>query len=368
MLGNGVTLDEAIKSKLGAKFDKDLQRAGMQALVDAVNWGFWDVNRLKVFRATEFCPLLDEMTSNLKVGIRFFQLDENKPMYIELYELDGITKYKQESESGKLEVIAQKQAYKVKVFADNVSEIVTDTENYPEIPIFPLWGNELHQSEFTSGFRSLVDAFDAINSDLADGITQIEGVYWVLKNFGGDKVSELIEEIQELKAVYTDRSDSGAEPSVIEVPHQTKQVALELLEKQMYDDYMALDIKALTGGSLTNVAINVAKTDFDLKCDIFEWQCADFVENILRLIGVTDPVIEFKRRSITNDTEKIQNIYTYRDDIDHETALRLNPEIPDEMVEEILQRFEEEQAGMGYIDDEPNDDDGDPPEGGDVDG
>lgn len=361
LLGNGVTLDEAVKEKLGPKFDKDLQRAGTQALVDAVNWGFWSIDHLLVFRATEFCPLLDEMTSDLKAGIRFFQIAENKPMYIELFEIEGITKYKKDSESGTAVEIQSRTAYKHKVIQfENGTEEPVDNENYPVIPIFPLYANELKQSELTQGIKSLIDAYDFISSDLIDGIDQVEGVYWVLKNFGGDNVSELLEEIRTIKATYTSRETSDVDNHVIEAPYQAKHVALELLEKQLYADYMALDIKALTGGSLTNVAINVAKTDFDLKCDIFEWQCSDFVENILKLLGIEGETIQFKRRSITNDTETIDNISTMISDgyVDDQWAIENNPIIPDEDQKELLDRVllaKEQQAQREYQFEDDND-------------
>jgi hypothetical protein len=215
-------------------------------------------------------------------------------------------------------------------------------EKYSRIPVFPLYANELHASEFSDGLKEDIDAYDYISSDLSDGITQIDGVYWAVKNYGGDNAEQLLQELQALKIAMTDTgADSSADAKVIEVPYQAKKAALDMLEKRMYSEYMALDIRALTGGSITNVAINVAKTDFDLKLDLFEYQVLDFMQSILALIGEPDAQPKFKRRSITNDTETVGNISTMLADgyADEEWAVKNNPLIADEEQDALLDRL-----------------------------
>lgn len=343
LLGNGVSIDEKQKEKLGSKFDKTLQTMGINALVDGVCWGFWNIDRLISFRATEFFALMDERTGDPRVGIRFWQIDINKPMYIELFEEDGITGFraKGNSKPQSLEEISPKTAYKQTIRKDMVSTEIVGVENYGLLPVFPLYANELKQSELDHGLKGMIDAYDFINSDLSDGITQSEGIYWAIKNFGGADAQELVREMEQWRATVND-GDAGAQSFVIEIPFNAKQYALDLLEKRMYADFMALDMRALTGGSLTNVAINVAKTDLDLKADIFEWQVADFVENILKLIRVTDfGVVKFKRRSITNDSETIDNISTMLTDgyVDIDWAIDNCPVIADEDREQLKERL-----------------------------
>lgn len=354
LLGNGVALPPEIKTKLGPKFDKSLQKAGLQALVDGVSWGFWNqptgripYEHLLVFRVTEFVPLLDEVTGDLRAGIRFTQIDDQKPAAYYLFTEQGIVNYISDGNTAGL-VEMGKQAYKNRVRRDGFSKEVVDTENYPTIPIFPLYANELKKSEFV-GLKATIDAYDFINSDLADGITQVEGAYWIIRNFGGDDERELVQALQRWKAIVEDgEADARAESHLIEIPYQAKQAALELLRKQLFSDFMALDLESIQGGSLTNVAINVAKTNFDLKTDLFEWQCIEFVENILSLIGVREEP-KFKRRTLTNDTETISNISVMLSDgyVDEQWAVENNPLINDKDQESLLARLalaEKEQA------------------------
>ena len=109
---------------------------------------------------------------------------------------------------------------------------------------------------------------------------------------------------------------------------------------------MALDTSVFSGGSLTNIAIKANMMDLDLKTDDFENQVYDFLYNVIDLYleFVNKPneeyEIELIRRSLTNDTEIVDNIYKFRQDISHETALKLNPYIKDEARE--MEKIDEE--------------------------
>ena len=94
LLGNGATFtDETTKEKLGVDFDTQLQKAGRSALIEGVSFGFWDFDKLRVFKLIEFAPLYDEENGSLRAGARFWQLDNDKPMRITFYEEDGYTEY-----------------------------------------------------------------------------------------------------------------------------------------------------------------------------------------------------------------------------------------------------------------------------------
>ena len=112
LLGNGMTLEkEANKKKLGQDFDTVLQKAGRNALVQGVCFGFWNLDHLEIFKLTEFVPLYDEETAALMSGIRYWQIDSDKPLRATLYELDGYTDYVKRKNKG-MEVLHEKRPYK----------------------------------------------------------------------------------------------------------------------------------------------------------------------------------------------------------------------------------------------------------------
>lgn len=353
LLANGVTLkDAAVKSRLGPGFDKMVEQIGESALVAGVSWGFWNVDHLEAIPAARdafsgFVALLDEETSAPMVGVQFWQINADRPMHVRLFELDGLTVYRKAKDG--LQLLRPKRPYALTVSRDALGEMITGASNYGALPVVPLYANSEQRSELTPVIKAKIDAYDNILSDFADNLDRANDVYWVLNNFGGttDDIAEMLEEISRIKAVanLSDGTGNGstAEPHTIEVPYAARQTALKILERELYHDYMGVSMDEITGGSLTNVAIKVAMLNLNLKDDRYEWQVFRFVQQILTLMGVTTEEISFKRQSVVNDTEIIQNITAMRQDIDHETALKLNPYIMEEQIDTIMANVAAEQ-------------------------
>ena len=348
LLGNGVTMDSDVKTELGKNIDLLLQRTGLNARIDGVSWAYCYIDKrgkfqIANFKATEFVPLLDERTGIIRAGIRFYQIDIEKPIYVELYEEDGISVYKMID--NKIEEIEPKKAYKIKIKRD-ILGLEKIEENWTMLPIIPLWGDETHKTTLTSSLKNKIDLYDIILSDFGNNLEDNNDIYWVLKNYEGQDIGEFLADYKYFKTIRVD-DEGEAKAETMETPFQARQVALDILRTQIYEDSMALDMKTLTGSSLTNVAINSAKTDLDLKTDEFEWQCIEFVENLLALYeeykgNIKNSDIKFIRRTITNDTEIIDNIYKMRQDIDHRTALQLNPYIESKEVDNIIKEIDKE--------------------------
>ena len=382
LLGNGVVLkDEEQKKKLGRAFDTRLQETGESAILHGVAWGYWNYDHLEFIDAAKdeysgCVGLLDEMTGEPKVVIQFWQIAFNKPMIVRLFEMDGVTVYRfgkgvdaegkpSKDNYSNLETIEDKRPYKLKTLTDAKGKKVIGGSNYsvnvngedrPVLPIVPLFANKEKRSEFTQNIKSKIDVYDRILSDFGDNLDRANDVYWVLNNFGGttDDVIEMIDQINKIKAVINQSNAVGggatAEPRTIEVPYAARSAALDILRKSLYQDYMALDMDELRGGSLTNVAIQTAVANLNLKADRYEWQCFDFVQKILYIVGISDEdaeKISFVRQCISNDTEVINNIYTMRDDVSREWALKKNPYInADEIGDIIKQRDQEEEKAQ----------------------
>nr|MBR4281666.1 phage portal protein [Clostridia bacterium] len=383
LLGNGVKIREekenggaTVKDRLGIGFDSAMQRIGEKALVCGVCWGYWNSDHIEVIDAVKdpssgFVALVDEETSAPCLGVQFWQLSIDRPMYVRLFELDGLTVYRTDKD-GQLVIYKPKRAYRQKIARDALGVQIIGESNYSALPLVPLYANPEHRSEFTNDIRSKIDAYDRIASDFVDNLDQANDIYWVLNNFGGNtaEIAQMLEQINKLRAVVniSDGTGSGstAEPHTFEVPHEARNVALQILEKQIYEDAMALNIKEISGGSLTNVAIKASMTNLNLKCDRYEWQAFAFVQGVLRLIGVETESISFVRQTLVNQSEVVTDIAAMREDIDQETALRLNPYIMEEDIEGILQRSAEERyTGMArYPPEEVMDDGQDDASGG----
>ena len=346
LLSEGVSLPTDVKRRLGADFDRRLEQLGERALLHGCAWGYWNADHLEVLETARnswsgFFPLLDEMTGEVRLGVQFWQLAPERPLYLRVFDVDGVTVLRREEEG--LKTVVPRQPYRRSVRRDALGEAVIEEPGYGRLPLIPLRANSDGLSEFTPAIRAKIDAYDSILSDFADNLDRANDVYWVLNNFGGtmEDVAELLEQINRVKAVANLSDGTGsaatAEPRTIEVPYAARRAALDLLERALYQDYMALDTDALTGSSLTNVAIRVSAANLNLKADRYEWQVRQFMTSLLDLIGSPCEDIRFKRQTIANESEMVGDIAVMRQDIDRETALRLNPYISDEAIPALLE-------------------------------
>lgn len=81
LLGNGISFSKKdTLDKLGADFYEKSWDALKSAQIGGVSFGFWDNGKMFVFKRTEFAPLYDEENGALSAGVRFWQLDDDKPI------------------------------------------------------------------------------------------------------------------------------------------------------------------------------------------------------------------------------------------------------------------------------------------------
>ena len=169
---------------------------------------------------------------------------------LRLFEQDGVTILRV---SGKqVDVVREKTAYVRTLRRDALGDTLdVERQGYGRLPLIPLYANQEGKSELTPAIQAKIDAYDNILSDFADNLARANDVYWVLNNFSGttEDIAEMLEEISRIKAVanLSDGSGSGAtaEPHTIEVPYAARQAALNLLERALYNDYMALDLSLI---------------------------------------------------------------------------------------------------------------------------
>ena len=344
LLGNGATFtDETTKEKLGVDFDTQLQKAGRSALIEGVSFGFWDFDKLRVFKLIEFAPLYDEENGSLRAGARFWQLDNDKPMRITFYEEDGYTEYIYKI-GEEIEVIKPKTTYKQIVKYTAISgEEIYQRENYPNFPIVPFYANPERQSELV-GIREQIDAYDLIKSGFAN---DLDGhmLYWILENAGGmddPDIARLIERMKTLGAVISDE-DAQVKMQQLDIPYESRIAYLDRLEEDLYKDFGALKVDIISSSATTATQINAAYLPLDCKTDQYEYECIEFVRNILKLQGIED-IPQFKRNKIANQSEATTMILQASNYLDDETVLKHLPFLSPDEIETILKNKEKEEA------------------------
>lgn len=324
LLGNGIEWnDPETAEALGDDFDTQVQHAGHEALVSGVAFGFWNFNHLEVFTPREFAPLYDEENGSLSAGVRFWQIDDTKPLRATLYELDGYTDYIWRN-GKKPAVLHPKRAY---ILTQQISvadgEEIIDGKNYPTFPIVPLWGNENHQSELI-GIQQSIDAYDLIRSGFANDLDDASQIYWTIQNAGGmDDIdlAEFVHRMKTIKAAAITDDTARAESHTLEVPYASREALLTRLRSDIYEDFMGLDTKNIASGATTATQIKAAYEPLNNKTDSFEYCVIEFLKGILLLAGLDDDPT-FTRSIIVNAQEEIQTLISAATYLDSEYITR----------------------------------------------
>lgn len=354
LLGNGANFEnEATKDKLGADFDTRLQEVAQKALVGGVAFGFYNLDHLEVFGANEFVPLYDEENGALMAGIRFWQIDSNKPLRATFYETDGYTNFIWRKSEG--QVLHDKRAYITKVATSAVDgERIYDYENYPTFPIIPLWGNQNKQSELV-GIREQIDCYDFIKSGFANDIDDASMIYWTVQNAGGMDDLDLAKFVERMKTVHAaviDEDGASAESHTIDVPYASREALLDRLSKDIYRDAMALDTVEIASGAVTATQIKAAYEPLNSKCDDFEYCLHDFIDGILAVLGIDGESVTFTRSALINTTEEIQSVVQAAMYLDGDYVTRKILEIfgDGDKADEILKHMDaDELSRMGAV-------------------
>ena len=368
LLGNGVSFrGEETKQKLGKDFDRNLCRLAIYAMNGGVAYGFWNFEKLEIFPVGAvgsepvFIPLVDEENGALRAGIRYWQIASNKPLRCTLYEEDGYTDYIREK-GKEMSVMTPKRDYiQIERRSEATGTEIFNGGNYPGFPIIPLF-NVNHQSEIV-GNRNTLDAYDLMASALVNNVDDGNLIYWVLKNCGGMDAEDderFIEQLKLTHVVHADGDGEGAsvDAHTVEAPFQANEAALERLRSQLFDDFMALDVKNIAGGAATATQIKAAYEPLNSKADLFEGQVTEFIESLLELIGIDDTPT-YTRSLIVNQQEQIQNLVTANEYLSREYITRKILEIlgdTDKAEEVIGQLLAEEVERFGGVDDDESGD------------
>jgi hypothetical protein len=351
--GAETTIDRT-KERLGKNFDTKLKKLAYLSLIHGVGFGYWNYDHLEYFSVREFAPLWDEETSDLRAGIRFWQIASDKPIIATFFEEDGYSVFRKGKKDTTFVLIQDKKAYITTTYKTKEGEVVGyDYSNYNNFPIIPLWGSDLHQSTLV-GMKSKIDAYDLISSGFANDLQDCAEIYWIVSGGAGMDNQDLAKFRQRLKlnkiANVEDR-DSSATPYTQEIPYASREAFLARIEAQIYRDFSAFRPEQVAAGNVTATQIESAYQPMDDVVDDFEYQVIEFIQSLLKLINIEDTPI-FKRNKISNQKEQTEMILECADYLDEETILSKLPFITVDEISAILAKKDLE-ASNRLEDEEP---------------
>ena len=361
-LGNGISFvqkegEPDIKEALGNTLDTKLFDGFYSALIHGDAYLYIGADDYTVFPKTEFLPLMDEETGDLRAGIRFWSLDWNhRPVYVELYEEDGFTRFR--SKDGKpgltqLEEIQPKRAYIVRTqtSAADGTEIVGG-ENYSALPIVPLYATRSRQSTLV-GMRPKIDAYDIVHSGFANDLQECAQMYWLVGNAMGmddNDVQKLRDRLLFQHIAVVDTQNASLSAHTQEPPFEARKACLDYLRASLYEDFAVLDVHTVAAGA-TNDHIDAGYQSMDEEADRFEYEIIKAVQAIERLKGLPELVPQFKRNKISNQKEQTEMVMLAAEHLDEETLLSKFPWITVDEIPGILERKGVDEAAR-YVDEE----------------
>lgn len=348
LLGNGISFDnDTAKEKLGDEIDERLSEWADDAQTYGVSYGFWNGEKFQIFPYLQSIPLLDEYDSTIKAFIRFWQLDDDKPLRIVLYEVDGMTDYIQES-GEKIRVETAKRGYpKIKTYygLETIEDEITEFYNFPALPVVPLY--YINRKSILWGNTPAVDAYDLLNSRMVNNIDEGNLVYWVLRNCNGMDEKDLQNFIVQLHKshVLPIDGDEGADavPHQVEAPVNSTELGIERVKALLDENFMTANSESIRAGNVTATQIRAAYHRLDMKTARFEYQVIKAVKRLLFVIGIPDEKFTFTWSRELNKSEEIQNILQAAQFLDEETVTRMLLEEMGkiDIVNDVLQRREE---------------------------
>lgn len=354
LLGNGVSFkNEKTKDKLGVRFDHDLQRLLTDALNGGVSFGFWNLDHLEIMSLSGsggrpcFAPLYDEESGALRSGVRWWQIDKDKPLRATLFEEDGLTEYIRRK--GKdIEILEPKRAY-VQIFGESeaTGKVMYSGQNWPRFPVIPMY-NVNHQSELVGGQQS-IDAYDLMMSGLVNNVDEGNLVYWIIQNAGGmdsrDDM-EFVERLKTIKVAHAD-GDQTITPQSIMANVSPNETALTQLRDRMFEDFMALDVRNIASGAATATQIEAAYEPMLIKSNLLEGQVTEFIMNLMDLLGIKDEAPSYQRDTIVNKNEEVQTVLSAAEHLSDEYVTKKILSILGDIdqVDDVMKQRLKEEAG-----------------------
>lgn len=358
LLSNGIAFEDTkLKESLGANFDKVIKDIFTDARNCGESYGFYNGEKLIHFKFEEFKALPDEETGIISAGIRFTQIDAEKPLIVTLYESDGYTEYIQrKGEEMQLRERKGRRSGKQKYggisYSNDIEgEYAFDSDEKSILPIYPMY-NILKQSAIIGNISTLF-AIDMLDSGLINTLQESNMIYWILNGYGGmDEIDDRNFLIHLLKnhVAHTDNEGQTIKPHQVQVQYSANDAGAIRLKRELFDNMRGVMAETLSAGNLTATAISAAYSVQRLNSGLLEDEVREFMQGIFRIMGEDENAkITFAYYETINESENIQNVKLAQDLLGEKVPRRLMasylgviddlPDIEDEIEETERERM-----------------------------
>ena len=237
-------------------------------------------------------------------------------------------------------------------FGDTITE--SEGQGWGKVPFIPLYNNDEEDYDLRP-VKRYIDAYDLVKSDFINNLEEFQDVYWILKGYNGQNLTEFLRKVKAFKGFKTS-ADGDARAETVDIPHEAKKEALQGLKEDIFTFGQGVDPTQVGDGNVTNVVIESRYAMLDLKCDMFEDEVEGFIRGVLNFANryrekngqeaIEIDKINFNRAMIINEVELLEANVKQRGHISEEKRLSKHPWIDN--AEHELQKMEAEMSD--YVD------------------
>lgn len=243
---------------------------------------------------------------------------------------------------------------------------------WERVPFIEFRNNEEKYSDLKY-YRQLIDVYDLVVSDLANDVTGIQKLIYVLKGYGGTDLNEFMENLKYYRAIKVDGQNGGVDLAQADVPIEAIQKFLDKAEENIFLFGQGVNIKTdKFGASPSGIALKFLFHLLDLKANVmarkfsfaiksFAW----FLTEYLAISGKYKPPkdavdqvrVTFSKSMLVNDLELVQMALQSKGVISDDTIVANHPWVEDAQAEK--ERLEQDQGlNLDSFEDEEEDQEG----------
>ena len=250
-------------------------------------------------------------------------------------------------------IVLEASAVSGAVTADNAVQ-----HKFGVVPFIEFANNRERTSDLPK-YKELIDIYDKVVSGFGNDLEDIQEVIFVIKNFGGERLAEILQNLKLFKAVKVAEDDSGRQGGLdtltIDIPVEARRVALDILRRQIFVSGQGVDPDPQSFGSASGVALKFLYSLLEMKVGLMETEFrsgfADLIRAILSYHGMGLPakiVQTFNRSEINNELENAQVTQMLAGILSEYTLLQNNYWV--DSVDNEMERLEKEREAQALPD------------------
>jgi len=278
---------------MGRNFQYVMKDSLHDGLIAGRSWAFWEVDRVKQFKALEYVPIFDDDTGDMVKGIRVSQLAPDRPIKYEFFELGGITTFRQDKQGSKIEQVSDITPYRYSERRwDNMRQI-SNVQNYNVLPIAPMYVNREQTSFLSPPVKSKIDAYDMMLTFYTDEFLKSNFIYFMLSGYGGtvEELLEIKDAAMKLGILQQGGRDASMDAKTLDPPHEAFDRIMDRLEEGVYLDSMTFNPAKVAGSANIATAIMAGQKPEEISSGGTESHVSKCVEDLLAIRGMESEVI-----------------------------------------------------------------------------